>query len=572
MKIFVGQIKAIAGDVRGNLTRIENAYKKATEAACDICLLPELATSGYLAEDLFFSPDFIAEIIHINNKLVRDSTNCALILPTIIKDKENLYNGVIVTQNGIIIGQTQKAILPNNGVFDEKRYFTLGIPQIVNINGRKFGIPICEDIWHKEVCADLKLQGAEIFLVPNASPFEINKLSKRIEQVSKRYEETNIPFVFCNQSHSQDGIIFDGNSFCYDGTLSIICKKFCEDSAVVLIKKVPASVIPAKAGIQKKPEAISFLCSDILGSRLRGNDLKGSSNDTRQGGDNAQTNHDSSFEENIYEAMKFGLKSYIEDNGFEKVILGLSGGIDSGLVACICVDSIGAKNVSAYMLPSKFTTKSSINDAKELAKLLNIKLTEIPITKILQTYISELGYLANERLEDLTYQNLQARIRGTILMAESNKSRCLLITTGNKSEYATGYATIYGDMNGAFNPIKDIYKTQIFELAKYRNTLSQVIPEDIINKPPSAELATNQKDSDSLPDYALLDKILYSYIELNLPKEELYKLFEPTMVNSIIKLVQNSEFKRKQSAPGVKISTRNFEKDRRFPITNLFFK
>ena len=364
--------------------------------------------------------------------------------------------------------------------------------------------------------------------MPNASPFEINKFSRRLEQIKKRYEETNIPFVFCNQAYSQDGIVFDGNSFCYDGELSIICNKFCEDSSVILYKH---NKFIAKNQYQNS--------SNVL--------------------------------EDIYEAMKFGLKSYVEDNGFKKVMLGLSGGIDSALVATICMDTLGAENVGAYMLPSNFTSKSSINDAKELANFLRINLTELSITKILEVYINELNYQQNKKAEDLTYQNLQARIRGTILMAESNKTGALLITTGNKSEYATGYATIYGDMNGAFNPIKDIYKTQIFELAKYRNSISKVIPENIINKPPSAELATNQKDSDSLPDYHLLDKILYSYIELNLPRKKLYTLFDQTVVNKVIRMVQTSEFKRKQSAPGIKISTKNFEKDRRFPITNLYF-
>ncbi len=558
MKIFVSQIKAIAGDTKGNLMRIENSYKKAMETHCDICLLPELVTSGYLAEDLFFDPDFIAEITDINNKLVQNSKKCALVLSTIVTDEvdyssprkqktvnneqatsndlknitlnnseKNLYNGVIVAQNGKIIGQTLKATLPNNYIFDEKRYFTPGISNIVIINGIKVGIPICEDIWYNKVCKDLKTQGAEIFLVPNASPFEIDKFAKRTNQVALRYKENNIPFIYCNQACSQDGIIFDGNSFCYDGKLSIICDKFCEDNAVIFYEN-------NRFVVKKEyPNSLNIL-------------------------------------EDIYEATKFGLKSYIEDNGFKKVIIGLSGGIDSAIVACICVSAIGSENVSAYMLPSKITSESSINDAKELAKLLNIKLTEIPITTIVQQYTNILNYSENEELEDLTYQNLQARIRGTILMAESNKTGALLITTGNKSEYATGYATIYGDMNGAFNPIKDIYKTQVFALAKYINSILKVIPENIINKAPSAELATNQKDIDSLPNYELLDKILYSYIELNLATKELYEIFEPTIVNRVIKLVQNSEFKRKQSAPGIKISTKNLEKDRRFPITNLF--
>lgn len=528
MKIFVGQIKSIAGDTKGNLARIQSAYKRATKGSCDICLLPELATSGYLAEDLFFDPDFIDEISSVNSKLSAETKTCALILPTIIKRKKNLYNGTIVAQNGKIVGQTYKTILPNDKVFDEKRYFTPGTPKIITINGRKIGIPICEDIWHKSVCADLKSQGAEIFLVPNASPFEIDKFSKRLKQVKQRYKETNIPFVFCNQSSAQDGIIFDGDSFCYDGDLSTICKKFQEDSSTITYEHEKFTLT------KKYSNSINTL-------------------------------------EDIYEALKFGLRSYVEDNGFKKVMLGLSGGIDSAIVACICADSIGAHNVEAYMLPSKFTSESSIKDAKKLASLLNINLTNLSITKILQAYVDEFSYQQNEKSEDLTYQNLQARIRGTILMAESNKNKNLLITTGNKSEYATGYATIYGDMNGAFNPIKDIYKTQIFELAKYRNSISKVIPENIINKSPSAELATNQKDSDSLPPYHLLDKILHSYIELNLSRKKLHTLFDSDTVSNVIRLVQKSEFKRKQSAPGIKISIRNFEKDRRFPITNLFF-
>lgn len=527
MKIFVGQIKSIAGDVLGNFTRIQNAYKQASEAECDICLLPELATSGYLAEDLFFSQDFIAEIAKINNKLIKISKNCALILPTLIQKERKLYNSVIVAQDGKILGQTYKAILPNHGIFDEKRYFSSGISQIIVINGKKIAIPICEDIWHFEVCENLKSQGAEIFLVPNASPFELGKFDLRTRQVIARYNEHKIPFVFCNQNTSQDGIVFDGNSFCYDGNLSIICGKFCEDSAVISYKD-------NKFKIDKKYHKSENIFEDI------------------------------------YQAIKFGLKCYVEDNGFKTVLLGLSGGIDSALVACICADALGASNVTAYMMESKFTSETSKNDAKELIKLLGINFEEIPITNILQTYIDELDAKKSAEDEDLMYQNLQARIRGSILMAQSNVNGSLLITTGNKSEYATGYATIYGDMNGAFNPIKDIYKTQIFALANYRNSISKVIPENIINKAPSAELATNQKDSDSLPDYKILDKILYSHIELNLPKEELYKNFDSNIVDKVIKLVRNSEFKRKQSAPGVKISIRNFEKDRRFPITNLF--
>ena len=604
MKIFVAQIKSLAGDITGNAARIKHAYNQAINASCDVCLLPELATSGYLAEDLFLNPDFLEEISKINDDLIQSTKNCALILPTVSvittsakrdaaipslmgssrrfapqddgcglippqddecgarNDTPKLYNGVIVAQNGKIIGHTQKAILPNHGVFDDKRYFTPGTSQIITINGLKVGIPICEDIWHFKVCNDLKTQGAEIFLVPNASPFELGKFELRSKQVIARYNEHKIPLVFCNQATSQDGIIFDGNSFCYDGKLSVICDGFCEDSAVVVFKGSRLDVITRSAmhdvaipGIMgSSRQAFGLPQDDGCGLPLPQDD-----------GSLTQYNNSS-----IYQAITFGLKSYTHDNGFKKVVLGLSGGIDSAIVACICADSLGPENVTAYMLPSKLTSQSSKDDALELAKSLGINISEIPITTILESNIKELGLQQNAIKEDLTYQNLQARIRGTILMAQANKDGALLITTGNKSEYATGYATIYGDMNGAFNPIKDLYKTQIFALSRWRNSVSPVIPENIITKAPSAELSTNQKDSDSLPEYEILDQILYSYIELRTSKEELCKTFDSNIVNKIITLVRKSEFKRKQSAPGVKISIMNFEKDRRLPITNLF--
>ena len=638
MKIFVAQIKSLAGDITGNAARIKYAYKQAIKEDCDVCLLPELATSGYLAEDLFLNPDFLAAISKINNDLIKNTKNCALILPTVsviarsakrdaaipslmgssrrfapqddgcgltppqddgagFRDDSypKLYNGVIVAQNGKIIGNTQKAILPNHGVFDDKRYFTPGTSQIITINGLKVGIPICEDIWHFEVCNELKSKGAEIFLVPNASPFELGKFELRTQQIIARYNEHKIPLVFCNQATSQDGIIFDGNSFCYDGKLSVICDGFCEDSAVVVFEKGhleerearrqdqgSASILSKARDPARKIQVLdaSFPHLNTKESDFRTGSLALLRIDARASIPKIQSSRcfapqdDCSLTQynnsTIYQAITFGLKSYTHDNGFKQIILGLSGGIDSALVACICADSLGPENVTAYMLPSKLTSQSSKDDALELAKLLGINISEIPITTILESNIKELGLQQNAVKEDLTYQNLQARIRGTILMAQANKEGSLLITTGNKSEYATGYATIYGDMNGAFNPIKDLYKTQIFALSRWRNSVSPVIPENIITKAPSAELSTNQKDSDSLPEYEILDQILYSYIELRASKEELYQTFDSNIVNKIITLVRKSEFKRKQSAPGVKISIRNLEKDRRFPITNLF--
>ncbi len=538
MKIFVAQIKAISGDVVGNKKRIDQSYQQATELQCDICLLPELITSGYLADDLFLSQDFIDKIYQVNQQLIDITNSCALILPTIIQSENKLYNAVIVAQNGKIIGQTYKTILPNYGIFDEQRYFTAGSANIININGAKIAIPICEDIWHPEICANFKSQGAKIFLVPNASPFEIGKFDLRLNQVVKRYKENKLPIIFCNQAHAHDGIIFDGNSFCYDGRLSVICDKFQEDNAIITWND--DNKLLCNTSYQKPKKIATELFSP------------------------------EAMLEDIYLAVKLGLKSYVHDNGFSKVILGLSGGIDSAIVAAICVDALGSDNVSVYILPSEISAKESIQDAQEITKLLNIKSEIINISSILNAYIISLNAEQSRIKEDLTYQNLQARIRGTILMAYANKNNALLITTGNKSEYATGYATLYGDMNGAFNPIKDLYKSQIFALAKYRNSLSRVIPENVINKAPSAELARNQKDSDVLPEYVILDKILYYYIELNFTKRQLYQKFDHKLIDKIINLVKMSEFKRVQSVPGVKLSKCNFEKDRRFPITNRF--
>jgi len=519
MKIAVCQTSPLTGDLLGNFTKICNAYTQAQKDGADICLLPELCLTGYLAEDLFLKPAFQVEAKKYLDQLIAKTQKNCLIIPTIISENNKLYNGAIAAMDGKEIGRTYKNKLPNENIFDEKRYFTPKEPQIIEINGVKIGIPICNDLWFPYVCSNLKQQGAEILLVPNASPFEQGKLQKRINIIKARFKETNLPIIYCNQLMAQDGIIFDGRSLCYDGQIKIIGKAFETDQQMVEFKD--------KQFTTSAP--YSYL-----------------------------TDHNAE----IYQAMVLGTQYYVRNNGFSKIILGLSGGIDSALVAVIAADALGAENVLAYMLPSQFTSSDSIEDAQELAEKLRIKLTTIKINEIVASFAKELAIEKNS----ITYQNLQSRSRGTILMAEANKHIALLLTTGNKSEYATGYATIYGDMNGAFNPIKDVYKTQLYEIAKYRN----IIPERILTKAPSAELAPEQKDSDSLPEYDILDQILYQYIEEDKSKEQLSQQFDSQIVNKVLKLIKNSEFKRKQSAPGVKISSRNFEKERRMPITNNY--
>lgn len=527
MKISVCQTAPKVGAIKENSRIIREAYVKSQQDGSDICVFPELCITGYLAEDLFFKRDFINQAENYAKKLIEGTSQTCLLLPTILFENDCLYNVVIAGQNGKIIGITYKTELPNHGVFDERRYFTSGKPNIITVNSVKIGMPICEDIWQPSVCIVLKRQGAELLIVPNASPYEKNKLDNRVKIVSTRYKETLLPIIYCNQSLAHDGIIFDGRSFVYDGELKIVGKDFATDAITIEYKN-------------KK----------------------------------LITNNSYPKIENIYEeilkATILGLKEYVQDSGFKKVIIGLSGGVDSAVVCYIATKALGNKNVLCYMLPSKFTSQESQDDAELLAKNLNISLKSLPIQNTVDEFEKTLCTIEKVDKSSITYQNLQSRTRGTVLMGLANALGALLITTGNKSEYATGYATIYGDMNGAFNPIKDLYKTEIFALAKYINLQSEIIPANIINKPPSAELDPNQKDSDSLPDYDILDKILYQFIENLSNPESLYSEFDKITVDKVYKLLKNSEFKRFQSAPGVKISSMHFDKDRRFPITNFY--
>lgn len=538
MKIFVCQAQSLVGNLDANFLNIKELYQKSLDLSADICLFPELMTSGYFAEDLFLKDSFIEEIDKKTEEIIKITRNTALVLPTVILENDELYNGVIVAKDKKIIGTSCKALLPNYSIFDEKRYFTPGKPLVININGTIVGIPICEDIWYPEVCKDLKDQGATLFLVPNGSPYAKDKLDARINAVTNRYSETGIPILYCNQVTAHDGIVFDGRSFVFDSKqLQFIGEAFSPSNAIVEFTNN------------------LFVTSSKLKEPL-------------------------TLEEEIYTAMVFATREYIKQNGFTSVVIGLSGGIDSALVATIAVDALGSKNVKAVMMRSKYTSKESVQDANELASRLGIELIDIDINDSVNAISGALSLETNQPDADITLQNIQSRVRGVMLMAISNNENRLVLTTGNKSEYATGYATLYGDMNGAFNPIKDLYKTEVYKIVNYRNNNLprlidtflnniDIIPATIINKAPSAELSTNQKDSDNLPEYDILDRILELYIERDLSTEEIVgESYSITEVSKVVKLVRSAEFKRKQSAPGVKISSKNFEKDRRYPISN----
>jgi NAD+ synthetase len=520
MKILLCQIAVKTGALQENFSIIKKCYKQAHSQGADLCVVPELGLTGYLAEDLFLKPSFLQDTQKYIDDLVKITGKTCLLIPAPINENGVLYNAVIAAQNGKIIGKTYKHKLPNYGVFDEQRYFTSGDSRIILVNGYKVGVPICEDIWSPHVCNELQKQGAQLLVVVNASPFEEGKITRRIEKTEQIFKDTYLPILYCNQIAAQDGIVFDGNSFYLDGELNFIGKSFEENIQLIELKD------------NKFYPQITYAPP-------------------------------SSPYEDIYKAVVFGTRQYVRENNFSKVIIGLSGGIDSAMVACIATDALGAENVSAFMLPTKFTSEQSIIDAKKMAEILNISLKTIAIDEAVSCLLKAIG---EGNKDSLMYQNLQSRIRGTILMAESNRTGALLLTTGNKSEYATGYATIYGDMNGGFNPIKDIYKTDLYELARYKN----IIPQSIMEKAPSAELAPEQKDSDSLPEYEMLDHILKLHIEQDQGSAELSQQFPVDIVSKVVRLVKNSEFKRRQAAPGVKISTKNFEKDRRFPITNHY--
>ncbi len=508
ISITIVQMKPKLGNIEFNVAKILEYYNK---AHTQIVLFPELSLTGYSPRDQLLSSKFIENCHTKVNEILCQTSEKICIVGTPFFENGKLYNAVLAMQHGKIIAKSFKTHLPNYEVFEEMRYFSSGSPAFFTHNGVKFGLPICEDIWHEDVCQSLKMQGVNIFLVVNASPFHIGKREYRLAVAQKRFNETQIPIIYCNQVVCQDGILFDGSSFCYDGGEVYTWDAFEECDAVVHF--YDGKFTQVNCNSQK------IYCDNEI----------------------------------LHKALIFGLREYVHNAGFSKVIIGISGGADSALVAYLAVQAFGSKNVIGVFMPSQFTSIASIQDAQSLAQNLKFGLRIVSIERPLAAFHDILN------ISGLSEENIQARIRGNILMSISNSENAMVLTTGNKSEIATGYCTIYGDMCGGYNPIKDLYKTQVFAMMKFVNELNfdklnAIIPTNIITKEPSAELRFDQKDSDSLPPYPILDDILHQIIEQCKQVDEITQ-HSKEIVTKVCNLVKFSEYKRQQSALGTKLST-----------------
>jgi NAD+ synthase len=544
LSIAFVQLAQIVGDVRGNADMM--LAKRSEAGAVDLVVFPEMQLIGYPAEDVIAKP---ALAVRADAELARMAAATAdggpaMFVGTLVREGNILYNAMALLDGGKVAAIRYKHELPNYGTFDEKRHFSPGpLPEPVEFRGVKIGIPICEDNWFPTVCANLKAKGAEIILAPHGSPFEIDKDDLRVNGViGARARETGLPIALLNRVGGQDELTFDGASFILNGDGSRAHQLPDWEEAMRITQWQRRS-----GGWHCIPGEISPL-----------------------------EPHPS----DVYHAMMVGLRDYVNANRFPGVILGLSGGIDSAICAAIAADALGPDRVWAVMMPSPYTSQASLDDAAACAKLLGCRLDTVPIKDAMTAFSGMLEGLFAGKAADTTEENIQSRIRGVTLMALSNKFGPMLMTTGNKSEMAVGYATIYGDMAGGYNPIKDAYKMTVFALSRWRNANKPrlglgpdgpVMPDGVITKPPSAELRDNQKDSDSLPDYPILDPILMGLVEEELSVDEVAaRGFDRDVVARIERLLYIAEYKRRQAPPGVKLGRKNFGRDRRYPITNAF--
>ena len=530
MKIALAQINATVGDIAGNAGKIIDAATEAKLAQAGILLTPELSLSGYPPEDLLFRDDFYAQIDHALDRLLAYSHGITLVIGHPSKQNKHRYNAASVLRDGVIIGTYHKQSLPNHTVFDEVRYFTSGTTACVfEQDGLRFAVNICADVWHEKAPRCAVDAGADVLLVLNASPYHIDKLTERHAVIRERIRETDMSVLYCNLVGGQDELVFDGGSFAMDANGQLTNQFPCFMEALYFVEL--DGISPVKTDISAIPAS----------------------------------------EDNIYKALVLGLRDYVHKNNFSGVLLGLSGGIDSALTLAIAVDALGADKVHAVMMPSEFTADISIADSREMVAILGVEYTELPIKPLFEQFLSSLAPIFADRPFDLTEENIQARVRGTLLMALSNKFGQLVITTGNKSEMAVGYATLYGDMAGGFAVLRDVPKTLVYRLSNYRNQLSPVIPQRIIDRPPSAELRPDQTDQDSLPEYTILDVIIERYVEHDDSVAKIIAAgFNADEVKRVVSMIDRSEYKRRQAPVGTRITSRAFGKDRRYPITNGF--
>ena len=547
LRIAVAQLNPTVGDVAGNLAKAREARADAARQGADLVLYTELFLSGYPPEDLVLKPSFLKACERAALDFAKDTADGGpgVVVGTPLKRKSGTHNSVVVADGGKVIAERFKVDLPNYGEFDEKRVFQAG-PEIggpVNFRGVRIGLPVCEDIWGElGVCETLAESGAEILLVPNGSPYYRGKMDVRHQVAIRQVIETGLPLIYANQLGGQDELVFDGASFAIgtDKALAFQMSQFEETLAVTTWKRTADGWACESGPMSRLPDA----------------------------------------EEADYRACMVGLRDYVNKNGFKDVVLGLSGGIDSAICAALAVDALGEERVRCVMMPYRYTSKDSLKDAEDCARALGTRYDIVPIFEPVEGFQHALTQLFEGTKSGITEENLQSRARGTILMAISNKFGSMVVTTGNKSEMSVGYATLYGDMNGGFNPIKDLYKMQVYALSRWRNghvpptalgPSGEVIPVNIIDKAPSAELRENQTDQDSLPPYPVLDDILECLVENEMGVDEIVaRGHDRVTVTRVENLLYVAEYKRRQAAPGVKITRKNFGRDRRYPITNRF--
>ena len=543
LTIALAQLNPTVGDIDGNLTRIRRARDRAAAGGADLVVMSELALIGYPPEDLVLRPSVVDACHSAIECLVRESHNApALIATTPWRDDGRVYNAAIVIDKGTTT-RRYKCDLPNYGVFDEKRVFAPGpMPDPVNFRGVSIGVPVCEDIWTSAVTTHLARAGAEFFLVPNGSPFETGKFPTRVELARARARETNRSLVYVNQVGGQDELVFDGRSFVVNRAGDLVCSMTGWEESIELTRWTR--------------EHDGWTC------------------------DRGTIDASVDAPADTYDALVTGLRDYVEKNGFPGIVLGLSGGVDSALSAAIGVDALGADRVLGVRLPSPFTGQVSMEEAQLIADRLGIRLLTLPIADVMKSAEGGLAPVFEGLPRGVTEENLQARIRGLLLMALSNKFGSMLLTTGNKSEMSVGYATLYGDMCGGFSVLKDIYKTEVYRLSRWRNAnrprlargpAGEVIPERTLTRPPTAELRPNQTDQDSLPPYDQLDAILMGLVEDEKSVDEIAASVAPRkVVARVQQMLYTAEYKRRQAPPGVKVSRRSFGRDRRYPITNRY--
>jgi NAD+ synthase len=545
LRIALAQLNPVMGDIAGNLALARRARAEAAKGQADVILFSELFIVGYPPEDLVLKPALQQDAREAIEKFARETGDGgpAVLIGAPWCEDDKLYNACLLLDGGTIAGRTFKHDLPNYGVFDEKRVFAPGpMPGPFNIRGVRIGVPICEDIWTRGVVECLTETGGEILLVPNGSPFEAGKEDMRLNLIAARVTEAGLPLIYLNQVGGQDELVFDGASLVANADRSLAWALPAWEEKLVVT--------------EWRRDGDIWVCAP--GERWAGEERSPA----------------------VYHAMMLGLRDYVNKNRFPGVVLGLSGGIDSALSAAVAVDALGPSRVRCVMMPSRFTSQESLDDAADCARMLGVPYEIIGIEGAFGAFGEALAPAFAGKPADTTEENIQSRIRGLLLMAISNKFGSMVLTTGNKSEMSVGYATLYGDMCGGYNVLKDVYKMEVFRLARWRNQAvpkgalgpsGRVMPETVIARPPSAELRENQKDEDALPPYEILDGILECLVENEMTFEEVCaRGYHPATVKRVEQLLYTSEYKRRQAPPGVKISARNFGRDRRYPITNAF--